>query len=99
MIKKHLKRDGIFRDIFNKKNAFVLNLIKDYKEQFKYIDIYNGETSNKIFYKTFYNVDEVVYDVTNLILISSDKKFEVLNNFKLMDLTDYINDKVKQNNP
>ncbi|MBQ7286223.1 MAG: fused MFS/spermidine synthase [Candidatus Gastranaerophilales bacterium] len=104
LIKKHLKKDGIFvsnmpssRDIFNKKNTFVLELLECYKDNFKNIDIYNGKTSNKIFYKTFYSLDEIVYDVTNLILISSDKRYEISKDFEIIDFVDlknYINDKV-----
>jgi spermidine synthase len=109
LIKKHLKKDGIFvsnmpssRDIFNKKNKFALGLIDLYKNNFKNVDVYNGETSNKVFYKTFYNLDEIVYDVTNLILISSDKKYQISNNQNLIDfvnLNDYINDKIMPDNP
>ena len=102
LIKKCLKKDGIFvsnmpssRDMFNPKNKFALNLIDLYKNNFKYVDIYNGETSNKIFYKTFYDIDEVVFDVTNMILISSDKKYEVKNNGlldKIVDIELYLLD-------
>lgn len=91
LIKKHLKKEGIFvsnlpssRDIFNKKNKFALSQIELYKNNFSYVDIYNGETSNKIYYKSFFNVDEIVFDVTNLIFISSSKNFEI-NNSDLLD--------------
>lgn len=102
LIKSHLKKDGIFvsnmpssRDIFNKKNKFILNLLDDYRNTFENIDIYNGETSNKVFYKTFFDVDEILLDITNLILISSDKKYSINNSCidKLgIDLKDYLND-------
>ncbi|MBQ8847957.1 MAG: hypothetical protein IJ003_03345 [Candidatus Gastranaerophilales bacterium] len=79
LIKKRLTKNGIFvsnmpssRDIFHKNNQFALNLIKDYKENFKNVLIFNGETSNEIFYKTFFDLDEIVLDVTNLIMISAD---------------------------
>ena len=91
LIKKHLKKEGIFvsnlpssRDIFNKKNKFALSQIELYKNNFSYVDIYNGETSNKIYYKSFFDVDEIVFDVTNLIFISSNKSFEI-NNSDLLD--------------
>ena len=106
LIKKHLKKDGVFvsnmpssRDIFNKKNKFVLNLLKKYKEVFQNIDLYNGETSNKIFYKTFFDIDEIVYDVTNLILISSNKKYEIKNNNSLdnfVNIEPFLKDFVKR---
>ena len=106
LIKKSLKKNGIFvsnmpssRDVFNKKNKFILNLINLYRNNFSQVDIYNGETSNKIFYKTFYNLDEIVYDVTNLILISSNKKYDILNNGlldKIIDIKPYLNDLITQ---
>jgi len=102
LIKKCLKKDGIFvanmpssRDILNKKNKFALNLIDLYRQNFNQVDVYSGETSNKIFYKTFFNLDEIVYDVTNMILISSDKKYEIKNNGsidKIINLEPYLND-------
>ena len=92
LIKSKLKKNGIFvsnmpssRDIFNRKNKFVLNLIEIQKEFFNNILIFNGETSNKIFYKTFFNLDEVVLDVTNLILISSDKKYSLSKDYSILD--------------
>lgn len=84
LIKSRLKKGGIFvsnlpssRDIFNKKNKFILNLIDDYKKEFLDVKIFNGEASNKIFYKTFFDLDEVVLDITNLILISSNKDYRL----------------------
>lgn len=95
LIKKCLAKGGIFvsnmpssRDIFNPKNKFALNLIDLYRKNFKYVDIYNGETSNKIFYKTFFDIDEVVYDITNMILIVSNKKHEIINNGLLDEIVD-----------
>ena len=104
LIKKCLVKDGIFvsnmpssRDIFNPKNKFALDLIKLYRANFNYVDIYNGETSNKIFYKTFFNIDEVVYDITNMILISSDKKHIMQDNKKIneiINISPYLLDKI-----
>ena len=83
-IKKKLKKNGIFvsnmpssRDIFNSKNQFPLSLIEKHKKVFKNLKLYNGETSNKIFYKTFFDIDEIVLDITNLIFISSDRNWEI----------------------
>jgi len=102
LIKKCLVKDGIFvsnmpssRDIFNPKNKFALGLIGLHRANFNYVDIYNGETSNKVFYKTFFDIDEVVYDITNMILITSNKKYEVKNNDlldKIIDINPYLND-------
>ena len=109
LINSHLTKKGIFvsnmpssRDIFNKKNKFALNLIKDYKKNFKYVDVYSGETSNKIFYKTFFNMDEIVLDITNLILISSNEKYEISSSFEKLDeikikINDYLRDIISFN--
>ncbi len=106
LINSRLKKGGIFvsnmpsaRDIFNKKNKFVLNLLNEYKKVFPNIDLYTGETSNKIYYKTFFNIDEIVLDITNLIIISSDKNYKIQNNFEKfreinVDIESYLNDKV-----
>ena len=106
LIKKHLSTDGIFvsnlpssRDVFNKKNKFILKQLDMYSEYFKYTKIFNGETSNKIYYKTFFDIDETVFDITNLILISSDKNWEIKNNNKLdkiVDIKPFLNDEIKQ---
>ena len=104
LIKKHLKKEGIFvsnlpssRDIFNKKNTFAFSQIELYRKNFSYVDIYNGETSNKVYYKTFFDIDEIVFDVTNLIFISSDKKYEIKNNGllnEIIEINPYLADKI-----
>jgi len=105
IIKSRLNNDGIFvsnmpssRDIFNKKNKFALKLINDYKSEFKNVLIFNGETSNKIFYEIFFDIDEVVLDITNLIFISSDKKYEIINDNSLDEIVNiqpFLNDLIK----
>ncbi len=84
LIKKHLTKQGIFvsnmpsaTDILNKKNKFVLNLIQKYSETFQNIKLYNGKTSNKIFYKVFFNTEEDILNITNLIIISSEKEIKL----------------------
>ncbi len=106
LIKSRLKKDGIFvsnmpssRDIFNKKNKFVLRLIEKYNEKFNYIKLFSGKTSNKIYYKTFFDIDEEVYDVTNLIMISSDKDYDFSSDFLPIkslgvEIKDYLKDLV-----
>ena len=106
LIEKNLKKDGIFvsnlpssREIFNPQNKFILELLEKYKKTFKNIDIYNGETSNKLYYKVFFGLDEIVYDITNLILISSDKKYKISSNFKKLEeigvnIKSYLEDKI-----
>ena len=104
LIKSRLKKQGIFvsnmpssRDIFNKKNKFAIGLIDEYKHTFDYLKLFSGETSNKIFYKTFFGMDEIVLDVTNLIFIASDKDYnfsnlDVLKNKLKVNINEYLND-------
>lgn len=87
LIQKRLKKGGIFvsnlpssRDIFNKKNKLILDLLKRQKKYFQNIKMFNGETSNKIYYKTFFDIDEPVFDITNLILILSEKDYSINQN-------------------
>ena len=104
LIKKSLKKNGIFvsnmpssRDIFNKKNKFVLNLLEKYKQKFDYLKLFSGKTSNKIYYKTFFDIDDEVYDVTNLIIISSDKDYSISSDYLELkkigvEIKDYLED-------
>lgn len=107
LIKSRLSPDGIFvsnmpssRDIFNPKNKFALNLIERYENKFDNVLLFNGETSNKIFYKTFFNIDEAVLDITNLIIISSDKQYKIKdkneNLNEIIDLKPYLADIVQK---
>lgn len=106
LIKSRLSSNGIFvsnmpssRDIFNPKNKFALDLIKRYKNKFDNVLLFNGEKSNKIFYKTFFNIDEPVLDITNLIMISSDKKYEINdkneNLNEIIDIKPYLADLIQ----
>ncbi len=102
LIKSHLKKTGIFvsnlassRDIFNKKNKLTLDLINLYRTFFSNIDIYSGETSNRVFYKTFFDIDDNILDITNLILISSNKNYRIKKDDKIgsiVDIEPYLND-------
>ncbi len=77
-VKSHLKKDAIFisnlcssADFENKNNKFYKKLKKIYENSFTYNDFYKGHDSDKIYYKSFFNIDERVIDITNLIIISS----------------------------
>ena len=77
-VKSHLKKDAIFisnlcssADFENKNNKFYKKLKKIYENTFTYNDFYKGDYSDKIYYKSFFNIDERVIDITNLIIISS----------------------------
>lgn len=104
LVKSKLTKKGIFIsnlpssiDIFNKKNKIILGLIEKYKNIFNCVDLYDGSTSNKIFYKTFFDIDENVLDITNLIIISSLFKFEISKNYEKLnkigvDIEKYLKD-------
>ena len=92
LIKKSLSKDGIFvsnmpssRDVFNPDNKFIFELINEYEKVFSNLKFFNGSTSNKIFYKTFFDIDEEVLDITNLIIISSDKNWDIIPEFEQID--------------
>lgn len=104
LVKSKLTKKGIFVsnmpssvDVFNKKNKLILDLIKKHEKIFLHTDLYNGLTSNKIFYKTFFNIDENILDVTNLIIISSQFEFKISKNYEKLsligvDIKDYLKD-------
>lgn len=84
-VKKHLSKAGIFvsnmpssADVLNPQNTFVLTLYEDYKKIFKNVNLYKGNSSDKIYYKAFFGIDERVIDITNLIFISSDCKLKLI---------------------
>ena len=85
-IKKHLTKNGIFvsnmpsaADVLNPKNFFVKDLLTNYEKIFADVKLYKGNTSDKIYYKSFFNLNERVIDITNLIFIASEKKLEIAN--------------------
>ena len=78
LIKAHLKKSGLFisnlcssPDLNNKKNKFFRIIKEIYDKNFNYIKYFKGNYSDKIYYKAFFNIEERVIDITNLIIISS----------------------------
>lgn len=83
-IKKSLKKNGIFvsnmcasPDFKNKKNKFINEILPVYEKYFVDNKIFKGNYSDKVYYKSFFNIDERVIDITNVILISSDKNYKI----------------------
>ena len=79
-IKNRLNRDGIFvsnmcasPDIENPKNIFFNKYFPVYQKYFKYNHIFKGDYSDEVYYKSFFNIDKRVIDITNIIIISTDK--------------------------
>lgn len=83
-VKKSLKKKGIFvsnmcasPDFDNLKNIFIKEFIPVYKSFFKYNHIFKGNYSDKVYYKSFFDIDERVIDITNVVIISTDKFSEI----------------------
>lgn len=78
-IKKSLKKDGIY--IFNscsntdmkEKSTFYGYTVDIFKKFFKNFAVYTGKTSDKLYYKIFFDMDKALLDITNCIFIASDK--------------------------
>lgn len=104
-IKKSLKKSGIFvsnmcssPDFENEKNIFFKEFFPVYKQNFENNLVFKGDYSDKVYYKSFFDIDERVIDITNVVILSSDKnykintekskKIEELN----VDIKQYLND-------
>ena len=104
IIKKSLKKDGIFvsnmcasPDFNNKKNKFFTGFFPKYNKFFENNLIFKGNYSDKIYYKCFFDINERVIDITNVIIISSDKNYCLKNNYQKfnnlnIDITNYLRD-------
>ncbi|MGN0014702.1 MAG: spermidine synthase [Candidatus Gastranaerophilaceae bacterium] len=110
-IKKSLSKNGIFAfnscantDFCEDENEFFGFTINTYKKYFKNFAVFDGKTSDKVYYKVFFDINKRVLDVTNAIFIASDKTLRE-DDFKLpnennlseikkihSDITSYIND-------
>lgn len=84
VIKAHLKKDGIFvsnmpssADVLHPENIFISNLIQKYKQTFNSVQLYKGDESDRVYYKSFFDLDERVVDITNLIFISSESELNI----------------------
>lgn len=109
-LKKSLKKSGIFvsnmcasADFRNKKNKFFTKYFPIYKKYFKQNRVFKGNYSDKVYYKSFFDIDERVIDTTNVIIISSDKydsitpSIEDIQKIKKLgvDIENYLNDIVE----
>lgn len=114
LIKNHLKKSGLFisnlcasPDLKNPENFFYNKLKNIYSNEFFEVKTYIGNYSDRIYYKSFFDINERVIDITNIIFISSLSKISFLphkniliNNFKLLfnniDITAILNDEICQ---
>lgn len=83
-VKKSLSKNGLFvsnlcssADLTNEENTFFTSLLETYHSFFKQVSIFKGDESDKVYYKAFFDINERVIDITNVILISSNQKFSV----------------------
>ena len=103
-IKKSLKKNGIFvsnmcasPDFENKKNIFFKEFFPIYKKNFENNFVFKGDMSDSVYYKSFFDIDERVIDITNVVIISSDKKYKISSKTEKIenlgiDIKQYLND-------
>lgn len=91
LIKSHLKKSGLHisnlcssADLKNPKNKFFNKIQKIYFKNFNSVKIFKGDYSDKVYYKAFFNINERVIDITNIIIISSMTEIKFLPNKKLL---------------
>lgn len=83
-VKKSLKKGGMFvsnmcasPDFENNKNIFFNTYMPVYQANFEFNYVFKGNYSDEVYYKSFFNIDERVIDITNVIIISTDKKYKI----------------------
>lgn len=88
-LKKSLKKNGIFvsnmcasADFNNSQNIFFKKYFNVYKNNFENNLVFKGDYSDRVYYKSFFGIDERVIDITNVVIISSDGFSEVLESEK-----------------
>lgn len=79
-IQKSLSENGIFAfnscsntDFCEDENEFFGFTINTYKKYFKNFAVFDGKTSDKMYYKVFFDINKRVLDVTNAIFIATDR--------------------------
>lgn len=92
LISDSLTDKGIFvsnlcssADLQNKKNAFFRSFMKKYNAYFKQVDVFKGDESDRVYYKSFFGLDKRVIDITNIILISSVSSFKIGSDYKKIE--------------
>lgn len=104
LIKKSLTPNGVFvsnlcssADLTCKENTFFHSILDTYHSHFKQVSIFKGNESDRVYYKAFFDIDERVIDITNVILISSKQQFSVGKDYEKikavgLDILPYVND-------
>lgn len=95
-IKKSLTPNGLFvsnlcasPDFENEENTFFRSIKELYESNFKKVAIFKGDESDRVYYKSFFDIDERVIDITNVILISSLQEFNIEKNYAQPLISDY----------
>ncbi len=103
VIKHSLKKNGIFvsnmcasPDFNNPQNIFFKDFFPVYRRRFKNNLVFKGNYSDKIYYKVFFNLTQRVIDVTNVIIISSDKNYQIKKDKKLINNIEKLNINIKE---
>lgn len=95
-IKKSLSSNGLFvsnlcasPDFENKKNTFFQSIKNLYLSNFKKVAVYKGDESDRVYYKTFFDIDIRVIDITNVIIIASKSDFVIHKKYAQAELSNY----------
>ena len=95
-IKKSLSSNGLFvsnlcasPDFENKKNTFFQTIKNLYLSNFKKVAVYKGDESDRVYYKTFFDIDIRVIDITNVIIIASKSDFVIHKKYAQAELSNY----------
>ena len=80
-----------------KKNIFFKEFFPIYKKNFENNFVFKGDMSDSVYYKSFFDIDERVIDITNVVIISSDKKYKISSKTEKIenlgiDIKQYLND-------
>ena len=104
LIKNSLSINGIFisnlcssADLNHRENKFFKSLIQVYKSYFKNLFVFKGDESDRVYYKAFFDIDERVIDITNVIIISSESQMAISSDYAKIhalgiNIENYIND-------
>ena len=95
-IKKSLSSNGLFvsnlcasPDFENKKNTFFQTIKNLYLSNFKKVAVYKGDESDRVYYKSFFDIDKRVIDITNVIIIASKSDFVIHKKYAQAELANY----------
>lgn len=105
LVKKSLSKNGIFvsnlcssADFEHEENTFLRSVLELYHDCFKEICVFKGNESDRVYYKAFFDIDERVIDITNVIFICSDTKLEIGSDYEKirkigLDIAPYVKDR------